>query len=97
MPAVQTEYKTQAEKTQAEIPIANPVKITEVNGKQALELQANIGGQDQTILLTLNALDKFGLSNRAVVNELSQIRQSLDRNMQGVVSLLKQILPFLRR
>ena len=48
------------------------------DGRQALELQVSIEGQDRTVLLMLHALEDHGLSGPAAVAELRGIRKLLE-------------------
>jgi len=69
------------------IPEAKVLRIIRGSPKEspALELQVKIGGRDRKILLRLDALEEFGLSGPAAVEELRKIRRSLDDLTGGLL------------
>ena len=82
---------------------AKSAYFTEYDSKPALVLVASIGNQDYNVWLSIDVdpLNDQGASNLAVVGELSQIRQTLEKlvetqrqmnsHLQDVASELKTL------
>ena len=88
--SVQKTYQTHADP--AEPPVAKIVKILdEPGGQRALELQVNIGGQDQRVLLSLGALEDHGLSGPAAVEALRGVAQAVDYHREWMEHIVNAI------
>ncbi|MCY4589828.1 MAG: hypothetical protein OXE86_04520 [Alphaproteobacteria bacterium] len=73
------------------IPTAEIIRVLErSNGSSALELRVNIEGRDLPILLPLDALASFGVTDQAAAAELREVRKTLSR-IEGAVPLSDEI------
>lgn len=59
----------------------------------SLELQVDIGGQDHNILLPLSELRTYGIGDQAVVEELREIRDSVDHVGEGIFHVFELLPP----
>ena len=88
--SVQKTYQTHAGPT--EPPVAKIVRILEEpGGQRALELQVNIGGQNQKVLLSLGALEDHGLSGPVAVAALREIADALGDHREWMEHIVNAI------
>ena len=75
------------------LPVLSYLEHTErFDGTPCLVLQANIGGQAHEFALTLDELDKAGVSGPAGVEELRRIREAVEKLADALPRQTKEYL-----